>query len=463
MIPDLSGSVGVSLREGTLWVEDCPAPELAARFGTPLYVVSEAQLRANARRFLAAFGDRWPHGPVRVLPSIKANLSLALRRVLSEEGMGCDTFGAGELHAALQGGVDPERISVNGAVKDAELVARAVELGARITLDHPRELPIVAAAARRLGRQARIRLRARLDLDLAVPSDFFDEPLGDATRRYKSGMSWDELIACGRDTLAAPELELTGLMVHLGRHSARLEVWRAMAAAYAELLGRAIAAWGTWRPQEIDLGGGFPLRRDPLAHRTAGGREPAPAPALEELADAILSTLSSALRRRGIATDGVALEVEPGRAMYGDAGVHLATVRNVKHQGEQGGRTWVETDTSEMFLLDVALEGARWPTLLAGRAGEPPTQTVDVVGRSCTFDVIAGAVRLPPAREGDVVAFLDTGAYQDACATNFNAMTRPATVLVDGVTAEVVKRAETIDDVFRRDIIPDRLRHATLI
>ena len=83
----------LSIRDAHLWIEECDAVELARRFGTPAYVVSEAQLRRNARRIAAAFAANWPGGDVALLPSLKANLSLALRRVLNTEGLGCDTFG----------------------------------------------------------------------------------------------------------------------------------------------------------------------------------------------------------------------------------------------------------------------------------------------------------------------------------------------------------------------------------
>src|SRR5438045_8321494 len=112
----------LSERAGRLWMEECDLVELARRFGTPAYVLSEDRLRANVRRIQAAFAAAWPHGPVRLLPSLKANLSLAARRVLTQEGAGCDTFGPGELHAALAAGVPPDRISVNGSAKDAGLV-----------------------------------------------------------------------------------------------------------------------------------------------------------------------------------------------------------------------------------------------------------------------------------------------------------------------------------------------------
>ncbi len=121
----------LSVRLGRLFVEGCDAAELARRFGTPLHVFSENQLRRNARRFREAFATRRPEGQVNVLPSIKANFTLAMRRILTQEGMGCDTFGSSELEAALRCGVRPELISVNGSVKDRALIERAVGVGAQ--------------------------------------------------------------------------------------------------------------------------------------------------------------------------------------------------------------------------------------------------------------------------------------------------------------------------------------------
>jgi len=97
----------LSIRAGHLWMEECDTVELAGRFGTPLYAVSEDQLRRNARRIGAAFAAGWPDGETALLPSLKANLSLALRAILNGEGLGCDTFGPGELHAALAAGTEP--------------------------------------------------------------------------------------------------------------------------------------------------------------------------------------------------------------------------------------------------------------------------------------------------------------------------------------------------------------------
>src|SRR5919201_3128570 len=157
----MPGSIFV--RDGRLQVEGCDATALAARHGTPCYVVSEAQLRANARRISAAFAAAWPHGPVEVLPAFKAAPSLAIRAILTDEGLGCDAFGGPELRGALRAGVPGERISLNGPRKDVATLAAAIGAGATVTLEDAGELEALRAAVAPAGRTARVHLRLRPD------------------------------------------------------------------------------------------------------------------------------------------------------------------------------------------------------------------------------------------------------------------------------------------------------------
>jgi diaminopimelate decarboxylase len=451
----------LSARDGHLFVDDVDTSELAASFGTPLYVMSETRLRSNARRYRSAFQAEWPHGDVHVLPSLKANFALALAHVLADEGLGCDVFGASEFTIAMRGGFAPELVSLNGSMKDQPLIDTAVAAGARITLDAEAELGRVIDAARRLGRTAKVRLRGRPDYEgMDLPTDFVDAQLAmsEASRRYKAGIPTADLLEMGRQALGMPEVELTGVMAHMPRHRTELDVWKAFAERFADLVALAADAWDGWRPRELDIGGGLPSRRDPtgkLIERIADEDRP-PTPAVEDYAAAIAPALAERLRERGIDVAGVALEVEPGRGLFADAGIHLTAVRNVKHEREPVPWTWVETDTSEMFLLDSLVEHNLWTCLPATRLDDPVDGAVDVVGRSCGFDLIVPDAALPAMQEGDLLAFLDTGAYQDASATNFNAMPRPATVMVQGATAAVIKRAETVEDVLARDVAPGR-------
>jgi diaminopimelate decarboxylase len=457
----------LSVRDGRLFVEECDATELARRHGTPAYVMSEDQLRRNARRIRGAFAAAWPEGTVTLLPSIKANFVLALRRILNEEGAGCDAFGPMELEAALRSNVPPALISLNGP-KDQATVDRAVQAGVKITLDHADELAMVGRAVARVGRPAVIRPRIRPDLSgLDMPSDWLEDevPVSVAAQIYKAGIPAEDVLAMGREALAMEGVTVSGVHVHVGRHRTDPEYWRRVIADVTVFLGELKEAWGGWEPGEIDLGGGLPVPRDPFGREMARLRDrPSDAVApVETYAEAIAGALRDGLRSNGIDPNGRTLEIEPGRALYGNAGVHLTTIKRVKRQTRPFEWCWVETDSSENFLPDVFLEHNRWFFVVANRADAPPAMVADVVGCSCNPDRILPQADLPAVEPGDVIAVLDTGAYQDALASNFNALLRPATVLVTGGRSEVIKRAETPEDVFARDLVLPRLGEPEIV
>jgi diaminopimelate decarboxylase len=453
----------LSVRDGALYVEGCAVEDLADRFGTPLHVISEDELLRNVERFRAEFGSRWP-GELLLLPSLKANPALALRAVLNRAGVGCDVFGPGELEAALRTGTEPSLISVNGPMKGDALLERAVRAGTLITLDSRDELPRVLDAARRVGVRATVRLRVRPDLkSFEGPSEMSPEGLSirGAVQRYKAGIPTEDLLALGRDELFDPALDLAGLHWHIARQSADPAVWAGAVDAIGDLLGRLRDLWPGWVPRQLDIGGGFPVPRDPFGRRSPLRADaPDHAPELALYAEAICDRLAARLGELDIDPAAVRLELEPGRSLFADAGVHLATVRNIKRQTLPEPLVWVETDTSDAYLPDVNLELNRWTCLPAQDPLADPTLHADVTGRTCALDVLISDAQLAPVEIGDVVAFLDTGAYQDATASNFNALGRPGTVLVSGDQAELIRRHETIDEVFARDVIPARLLDA---
>jgi len=488
----------LSVRDDRLFVEDCDAAGLVERFGSPIFVTSETQLRANVRRFRQAFEGAWPDGPVDVLPAFKANTTLATRHILSDEGAGADVYSPQELTGVLGTGVDPERVSVNGGGKSREHLRDCVGAGVRITVEDVHEIDLVQEVAAELGATARIRFRVKPVVPgLWRRTDFsqLTVPIDLGIQVYKSGIPPEYLVDMGHRVFDMPNVELVGLHLHAGRHHPSLWFWRGLMTHYARLIGELSRAWDGWRPSEIDVGGGMASPRDPhnrefprsefiatalgypflVALRSLGDRlyhaalsrivtaltkppEPETPPTLEAYAATIAGTLRGELHRQGVPTEGVRLQTEPGRALYGDTGVHLARVKVVKRQTQPIPYCWVLTDTTVFFLAGGVLEHNRHPLVVANRAAEAATMSADVVGHSCYADQIVLGARLPAVEAGDVLAILETGAYQESSASNFNALPRPATVLVHGADAEIVKTAESGDDVYARDRVPDRVR-----
>lgn len=490
-------SDALSVRDGRLFVEERAAGDLVEEFGSPLFVFSERQLRSNLHRFQQAFSSEWFEGPVDILPAFKANTLLALRQILSEEGAGADVCTPEELEGVLRTPVDPARVSVSGGGKSLDHLRTCVRAGVRITVEEPSEVDRIQQVAAELDTVAKVRLRIKP----AVPNlwrrtDFLQisMPIDLAYQAYKSGIPREYLADLGRRVFSLPNVELAGLHFHAGRHNPSLWFWEGLMTRVARLVGELSRAWDGWTPPELDIGGGMASRRDPHnkefprseylltalgypfmvgAHRLReqtyhalmsrvvpafeGHKESPPPPAVEEYAATITATLRRELRRQGIDTAGMRLQVEPGRGLYGDTGVHLTRVMTVKQQTEPIPYTWVLTDSTWFFLAGGVMEHNRYPCLAADRVDAEPTMTADIVGQSSFADYIGLGERLPEVGPGDVIAVLEVGAYQESSTSNFNALRRPASVLVSGERASVVKRGDTVDDVYARDVVPARI------
>jgi len=452
-------SDSLSLREGRLFIEDCDATALAREFGTPLFVVSETHLRTNLRRYKNAFEQCWPEGRVRIMPAFKASPILAVRRVLSDEGCGCDVFGPGELEGALRGGVKPGDISVNGSIKDRSIIRKAIEVGARIVLDSPAELELCQQEAADLNTTARVMLRIKPFMDeLDAESDFAPGvEIRELTQMIKYGIPTSEVLAMAGRIMDLPNVQPIGIHVHMGRHSKKAEVWASWVRHCILLTKELSELMGGWRPDEIDFGGGFPSFPDKDTDVYVQGYE---GPSLDEYAQTITSTLRSTLEEVGMDAEGILLEVEPGRGLHCDTGIHLTTVRNIKEETENRPRKWAEVDTSEVFLgvPGFNLEPP-FDFIFASKADEANSVTTDVVGMTCNAELLFHQIETPELEAGDVMAFLNTGSYIEPMAANFNALPRPGTVLVCGEQAEMIKRHESVDEVFARDIIPNRFNN----
>ena len=489
----------LSSQNGHLHIEECDTTRLIEQFGSPLFVMSEQQLRGNFRRFKSAFSKHWPNGQVDVLPANKANWNTAVRTILSEEGAGADIYSEGELYSALNCDTNPELISVNGGGKSDAVLRQCIKAGVRITVEDLDEPERINKIAKSLNKSAQIRFRVKPDFpNLWKRTDFSLESasIDLGIQVYKSGIPAQYLEELGKQVLQMENVEMTGIHFHGGRHSNSLWYWKGMMKRYAQLVLHLCKAWGGYQPKELDIGGGFATERDP--HSKLGERENAimtfftypfelamyglgssgrykalssmiekmlckmpgkqRAPSLEDYAEAAVCSFRDTLINGGMNLENIRLQIEPGRSFYSNAGIHLTSVKKFKQQTRPMRMNWVLTDTTYFFLSGGVYEYNFHEFRVANKMEAPAKHVADIVGQSCYADRISPLVKVPDLEEGDVIAFLDMGAYQEVSASNFNALPRPAMLLVNGDAAEIIKRAESIEEVFARDVVPDRFQ-----
>lgn len=435
---------------GSLVIERCRSADLIERYGSPLFVISESTLRANARRVMDAFSSRWPTD-VNVMFAIKANNNLAVRRIMSDVGLGGDCFSEGEIYATLAGGADPTRVALNGSNKAPAALAEAVRHGMVINLDSREELSLVEKVASSLSRQARVTVRLRLsgeDYDLARAADPSLPDLRHFIDTEQVGSSLDVVQDLLQRALASESVNVLGYHFHLGRLSRLPAYHRWWSAGVATSVCQLLQRTG-FAPAVVNIGGGYAREREPER-----GDAPLMNPhSIEDYAETVTTQLRQVFESEEL--DVPQLWLEPGRYLAGNAGVLLATVGTVK---SDVGMTWLNVDASINDLPRV--DNARWDYVLlpASAMDELAALTADVVGSLCVGRHLKVGALLPELQRGDVVAFLDTGAYSETASTQYNAVPRPATVLVRDDQSWVIKRRETVRDLFERHEVPDHLR-----
>ncbi|MCH1445025.1 MAG: diaminopimelate decarboxylase family protein [Luminiphilus sp.] len=424
---------------------------VAHEFGTPLFAFSGDAIRERVAEFRGAFGMEWPR--FELMPSLKACPILGVRVLLSELQCGCDVFGPGEFEGALRCNVPPSRISLNGSIKDEQILRKAILLGVRIVIDSPREASLINEIATSVSSTAFVMLRLKPDLgELSATSDFAPDLLiSELSQRIKYGIPNSELTEIVDAWSSYSQLKLVGFHSHMGRHSKRLEVWSAWAAAVASQVVEIESLLADVDHPVINIGGGFASDLDAdldVVDRSGN------TPSLPEFASVICAALRDKLSSSVIHWSDWTLEIEPGRGLHSDAGIHLTTVKNLKCETVGEHRRWAEVDTSEVFLdLHGVPDECPLQFTSVSSASSSRHYRYDVVGLTCNAEMLSLDAELPELAVGDVLAIYPTGAYLEPMAANFNALPRPGSVLLDQGAVRLIKRHETVDDVFARDII----------
>jgi len=423
---------GISDR-GHLIIGGCDAVELAAEFGTPLYVFDEFSLRSRCAEFKEEFGRRY--ADTTVIYACKAFINQALALIFGEEGLGLDVVSAGELSIAKSAGFPLARVYFHGNNKSAEEIRLALKwrIG-RIVVDNFYELTMLGEIAGEQGYTPDILLRLspgvephthRYIITGAVDTKF-GFPL----------ISGQEAIA---QAMSMPNLNLVGLHFHIGSLIYDIEPYQ-QAIELILSFAAEVKQKNGFELRELDVGGGFAIQY----------AVDFPAPPISAYAEAIASKVIDKCWELGLALPQ--LIIEPGRAIVGRAGVALYRVGVVKDI--PGVRCYVSVDGGMADNIRPALYGAKHEAVVANRMSESEAKKVTIAGKFCeSGDILIENIALPPVSAGDIIAIPDCGAYCLPQASNYNASLKPAIVLVKEGKARLIRRRETLDDLTRCDLV----------
>ena len=420
---------------GRLCVAGCDTVELAARHGTPLYLLDEATLVATAATFTDAIRQYYP-APASIHYASKALLNTAVAQLITRCGLGLDCVSLGELALARHAGVDLASVHLHGNAKPRGELAAALEWGAgRIVVDSLDELEVLGELThgRRKPQAVLLRLNPGIDVHTHahVQTGQLDSKFGlpIATGMAEAGV---------RRVLELPGLRLVGLHMHLGSQIAELTP---LGQAIRELFTFAAAMRERydWTMEEFSPGGGLGV-----AYRPGDPAPPVPS-YVRLLAEATLEAARLA------EFQSPRLVLEPGRALIARA--IIALYRVVVTKEIAGVRRFVAVDGGMGDNIRPALYDARYHVVCAERPPAGAAALTTVVGRYCeSGDVLLRDVELPPVEPGALLAVPMAGAYTLSMASNYNLVPRPALVLLRDGNSHVLQRRETVEDLVARDL-----------
>ncbi|HEY5898347.1 MAG TPA: diaminopimelate decarboxylase [Burkholderiales bacterium] len=410
-------------RNGVLCVEQVALDEIARQFGTPCYVYSRAAIAGAYGEFSRAFDAR----QALLCYSVKANSNLAVLALLARLGAGFDIVSGGELARVLAAGGEPRKILFSGVGKTQAEIELALAKGIGcINVESEAELERVASIARRLGRRAPIAFRVNPDIDART-----HPYISTGLRESKFGVAYADAERLYQRAARAAELELVGIGCHIGSLLSEAAPFVAATQRLVALVDR-LEGVGI-RLRHIDIGGGIGIRY----------KDETPQPA-----SAFLGGAFEAIGKRPHT-----VIVDPGRAIVGNAGALLTRVEYVKPGAT---RNFLVVDAAMNDLIRPPLYGA-WHEVRPVREprdGQPASAVYDVVGPICeSADFLAKERRLS-AGQGDLLAILSAGAYGMAMSSNYNSRPRAAEVLVDGAASHLVRRRESVEELFAAERIP---------
>lgn len=404
-----------------LYVEDLPVKQLAEEFGTPLYIYSRATLERHWHAFDSALGEH-PH---LICYAVKANSNIGILNVMAKLGSGFDIVSQGELERVLAAGGEASKVVFSGVAKSRAEIMRALEVGIRcFNVESVAELHHINQIAGEMGKVAPISLRVNPDVD-AHTHPYISTGL----KENKFGVSVDEAREVYKLAATLPHVKITGMDCHIGSQLTELQPFLDATDRLIRLIEQLKEDGITLK--HLDLGGGLGV--------TYTDETP---PHPSDYAAALLNKLKD--------YEDLEIILEPGRAITANAGILVAKVQYLK---SNESRNFAITDTGMNDMIRPALYEAYMNIIEIDRTLEREKTIYDVVGPVCETSDFLGKQRELAIAEGDYIAQRSAGAYGASMSSNYNSRPRTAEVLVDGNKAHLIRRRESLSELWALESI----------
>ncbi len=392
-----------------LYIEAVSAESLADQFATPCFVYSKSSILDNYR----AYTDSFP-SPHRIFYAVKANSNLSILRLLNSLGGGFDCVSGGEIARVIQAGANPKQIIFSGVGKSETEIRTAITLGIHsINIESSGELDRIEYIASELGKDVRVAIRINPDIEADTHSY-----ITTGTKKDKFGVAPLQALELCAKINSWPHIILVGISCHIGSQISSISPF---VNALEQILN--FVNCNKLQLEFIDIGGGLGV--------TYQDETP---PAIKEYANSILSILGDSTTY---------LIVEPGRSIVANAGVILTRVEYLKNN-------FAIVDAGMNDLIRPALYGSYHNIIPASR-NEDETHTYNVVGPICESADFLGKDRSLTVKPGDLLAIQSCGAYCASASSNYNSRPRPAEIMVDGENCTLIRKRETIEQLWENE------------
>jgi len=424
-----------SVQDGRLFVGGVDMVELAREAGTALYVMDEDHIRHQLREYVKWTTYHWED--VDVIYAGKAFMSLAMCRIVAEEGCCLDVSSGGELAFALRAGFPMERIYVHGNNKTPVELAECLEAGVGcIVVDSFEEMERLSAMAHERGVRQRILIRVTPGIH-ADTHTFIQT--GQEDSKFGFGMNEGLAMRAIKRALELPGIDLAGLHMHIGSQIFALQSFTRAIEVIVHFMDTVRTETG-FTVRELDTGGGLGI---------AYGLPDEPS-TIRDYGKVIVDGIKAHVEDHGLPVPKIM--VEPGRSIVANAGVTLYTVGSIKEI--PGIRTYVAVDGGMSDNIRTSLYDAHYEALIADKADQPREMVATVAGKHCeSGDIVVNDAPLQHVEVGDILCVCATGAYCQSMSSNYNKQVRPGVVMVKDGSWRWIVRRETYDDLMRCDIL----------